>query len=87
MKVSKLLLEPSIVEAYLHHLKATGYVVTHNLDKLQPFFVHHTETPDLTHILELHNDRKSLVIPEKLHTVTMAFYDQIADERKVKLCS
>lgn len=86
MRFNKLMLEPSIVEAYIHHLKATGYVVTENKNKLQPFFVSHKNTPAMTHILELHTDRKSLVIPEKLHTTTMDFYDQISDERKIKLC-
>ncbi len=78
------MLEPSIVEAYIHHLKATGYVVTENKNKLQPFFVSHKNTPAMTHILELHTDRKSLIIPEKLHRITFDFHCIILDEHNIK---
>ncbi len=72
MKFSQLKIEPRLTVAFLKHLKEHGYTVTPSCNPNQPYLLHHKDTPNLTHIIEVDQFGKWLV-PDDLYAQALEF--------------
>ncbi|CAH7345603.1 conserved hypothetical protein [Vibrio chagasii] len=85
MKLSQLKIERQLSSAFIFYLKNNGYVCLPSKNKQQPFIIYHTETPDMTHIIEIDNFGH-WKIPELLRNVAMEFSKHSAPYTPIKKC-
>ncbi|CAH6849870.1 hypothetical protein EDB29_1011146 [Vibrio crassostreae] len=86
MKLSQIKIDRRLCGAFICYLKRNGYICTNNKNKQQPYFISHSETPELTHIIEL-DQHNNWIIPEQLKQAVFEFSTVSGKHSCIETCT
>ncbi|CAK1941578.1 conserved hypothetical protein [Vibrio crassostreae] len=72
MKLSQIKIDRRLCGSFIFYLKNNGYVCTPNKNKEQPYFISHSETLHITHIIKI-DQFNNWIIPDQLKQAVWEF--------------